>query len=116
MHSSFVIHRFLAGWLLLLFAFSITPKKFLHNLVADHRDAAAATARQTDNGASQLGKAGYHCPCEQLVVQTPFVYQPASIDYALAPVFIVYQAQHFVSIHNITPAVSFLRGPPALNA
>jgi hypothetical protein len=116
LRPSSVIHRLLAGWLLLLFAFSITPKKFLHNLVANHRDATAINFSREDKSASQLSKAGYHCPCEQLVVQTPFVYQPATIDYTVAPVFVVYQDQHFVSIHTVTPHVSFLRGPPALNA
>ncbi|SDW95426.1 hypothetical protein SAMN05444410_107145 [Hydrobacter penzbergensis] len=111
-----VIHRLLAGWLLLLFAFSITPKKFLHNLVANHQDATAMNFPRENTGASQLSKAGYHCPCEQLVVQTPFVYQSASIDYTIVPVFVTYQDQQFVSTYSTAPDVSFLRGPPALNA
>jgi hypothetical protein len=111
-----VIHRLLAGWLLLLFAFSITPKKFLHNLVANHQDATAMNFPRENTGASQLSKAGYHCPCEQLVVQTPFVYQSATINYAIVPVFVVYQDQQFVSTYSTAPDVSFLRGPPALNA
>ncbi len=116
MRSSTVIHRLLAGLMLVLFAFSITPKKFLHNLVANHQDAVAVSFSHDDGHTAQVSKAGYHCPCDQLVVQTPFVYQSAAIECTIVPVFAVYQDQHLVSVYNTVPVISFLRGPPALKA
>jgi len=114
-HSLIIIRRLQAGFILMLFAFSITPKKFLHDLVANHRDARYVSIKSLD-GKDQLGNAGYHCPCDQLVAQTPFVYQTVVFERIVFSVPAVYQRAPIVALHTPLPAFSFLRGPPALMA
>ncbi len=56
--------------MLLLFTFSITPKKILHDVFANHRD--------TVNNLSSHSKVplivnpGINCPCDNLVAESPF--------------------------------------------
>jgi hypothetical protein len=53
---------------LLLFIFSITPKKYLHDLIADHVD--AVFARGAD--APAIKKAEFNCHYDHLVTESPF--------------------------------------------
>ena len=64
----------------MLFVFSITPKKYFHDLIADHTDQYAAT----HSHAPSLTDAGFNCHFENLVAESPFTiteslkFQPAS--------------------------------------
>jgi hypothetical protein len=65
-----IIRNLSAGLLLVLFAFCVTPKKIIHDLLADHKDAPftlAGTAQQ------QFEYSGFRCNCDNLVVESPFV-------------------------------------------
>jgi hypothetical protein len=53
---------------LVLFVFSITPKKYLHDLIADHVD--AGFTRGTD--APAIKKAEFNCHYDHLVTESPF--------------------------------------------
>jgi hypothetical protein len=64
-----IIRRFSAAIFLLLFSFCVTPKRFLHDLLANHKD----TERTTNAPLQQIFAAGFHCHCDELVVMAPFL-------------------------------------------
>ncbi|MBC7902739.1 MAG: hypothetical protein H7Y27_04925 [Gemmatimonadaceae bacterium] len=55
--------------LILVFAFSIAPKKFLHDIVADHHDQVNLAA---DGHYPLMQADGFTCHCDQLVAESPF--------------------------------------------
>jgi hypothetical protein len=59
---------------LLLFIFSITPKKYLHDLIADHVD--LSFSRSSDVPA--IKKAEFNCQFDHLVTESPFTYKETS--------------------------------------
>ena len=70
--------------MLIVFAFSVTPRILLHSLVADHRD----TPRKHNNSTEQqLSKTGFNCNCDNLVVESPFVNNYVSIELQLTQQF-----------------------------
>lgn len=95
---------------LMLFVFSITPKKYLHDLVANHTDFYSTYA----GSETAVHKAGINCDCEDLVVSTPFVEagieefngQPKVCSSLLTP--------HHPFHYPTQYATKDSRGPPAL--
>jgi hypothetical protein len=63
------IRRLLAALFLLLFAFCVTPKRFLHDLLANHRD----TSMMHGFPQQQVTTSGFHCNVDDLVVVAPFL-------------------------------------------
>ena len=57
MLKSVYISRFVCGLLLIVFALSITPKQFLHDMFARHID---NRPKQNSNNPYQLANAGYN--------------------------------------------------------
>ncbi|MEJ7912714.1 MAG: hypothetical protein WKF70_06145 [Chitinophagaceae bacterium] len=111
MRSQSIIQRFFAAVLLLVFAFSITPKKYLHELVADHKDFYSYHSGEE----TTVNTAGFNCHCEELVVSTPFV--ETSLETALLPT-IVYRTFSTSSYHFFfysTNSAKDSRGPPSLS-
>jgi hypothetical protein len=95
--------------MLLLFTFSITPRKDLHDFLANHRDTPVKTGFP---GTTQLNTAGFHCNCETLVVESPFIDENHSLalhargSWSCCP---------FVIVNTVysSPVLSAdLRGPP----
>jgi hypothetical protein len=104
------IRRVTAGILLLLFAFSVTPKKTLHDLFAHHKDL-PATSSHTKS--PLLIQAGFRCQCDNLVVESPFLtqFQPADVFLPLS-----YRKLYKAPTEKYPSAFHFytgLRGPPA---
>jgi hypothetical protein len=103
------IRKILAAFMLIMFAFSITPKLLLHDLIANHRD--TPLKNSTDKNA-RIDVAGFNCSCDNLVVESPFVEDVISAGTAV-PIF---YAQHNESVINRINSVSQfyfrLRGPP----
>jgi hypothetical protein len=98
--------------LLLLFAFSITPKKTLHDFFARHKD---TPVKSSGNKTKQFSQAGFNCNCESLVVEFPFAassFQEALIRpaaYRSAP------CSRIIGVFQPAPPRYFaLRGPPIL--
>ena len=107
-HST--IQRLLSSFLLVLFAFSITPKKVLHDLVANHRDTHSKAC--SDNSTTKIVKAGFNCNCDNLVVESPFVNDLVPVHFNVAKQFAQQQTffrNNFNSLHHF---YSELRGPP----
>lgn len=96
--------------MLLIFSLSITPKKYFHDLIADHTD----SYNVNFSGKATVGKTGYSCDCEDLVVSTPFI-EPGIGSVCLPqPVFCMHIASpyffQFLSAHTAKES----RGPPSL--
>ena len=95
-----------------MFALGISPKTFLHSLIANHND---RTAYKTLNG-QYVETAGFHCDIDHLVVEVPFVSTSNEIVLETLKVYRPF-AQRDYQFHPITSVLVYtLRGPPARTA
>ncbi len=102
------ITRFLSAILLILFAVSITPKKFLHNIFAKHID---YNSTKSNAKPYQINKSGYNCDVENLVAEPTFVRDHPSFEFVLFSFFATYIVKD-ISLSSFFPIYSPLRGPP----
>jgi hypothetical protein len=105
-----VIQKVLALAMLLIFAFSITPKKYLHDLVADHTDYYSFHISTE----ASVGQAGFNCHCDDLVVSTPFIPTAFTTDISLPTLYNEYVVTSFRQFNLSTQYTKDLRGPPAI--
>ncbi|MBS1598998.1 MAG: hypothetical protein JST75_12310 [Bacteroidetes bacterium] len=107
-----IIRRISAGFLLLLFVLCVTPKKTLHDLIANHQDSPFAS----NTSAQQLSSnSGFRCNCDDLVVESPFVSDFIPIEVAPAAahtIHTVLYAENFKFFHHF---YFELRGPPSIS-
>lgn len=109
MANHFIIRRILAGLLLLLFVFSITPKKYWHDLVANHTDYYGFY----QGSELAVQKAGINCGCEDLVVTTPFL-EPGVAEWRALPASVKPELTSPPLFYlPATTATKDSRGPPA---
>jgi len=111
MYNKPVIKSIVAALMLCVFIFSITPKQWLHDVITNHKDSWSYSF----DGKQILSPSGFHCNCDCLVVQSPFIYYngPAEIN---APLFFV--LHQTATISNLISAHHFfseLRGPPIIS-
>jgi hypothetical protein len=103
------IRRSFAAFFLLLFSFCITPKRFLHDTLAHHRDAQSASRFPFE----QITASGFHCHVDDLVVVAPFLPELPQAE----PVLISYTSLNFSEpLHHFAyPYRAHFegRGPPA---
>jgi hypothetical protein len=100
------------GWVtLLLFLFSVTPKRYLHNFFAKHND---ETLTVSADGQEQLCKSGFQCDCNTLVATSPFVSEEPVA--AFVPPTYFSKPGTFLVLSPYFSAISYieLRGPPAI--
>jgi len=96
--------------MLLIFAFSVTPKKLLHDFFANHSDPVASHSKSISY---QLNKAGISCQCENIFAQPIFTYTEHSIEINALPLFCD-ENKTIASTFYSTDCFFFeLRGPPA---
>lgn len=100
--------RVLSGMLLLLFFFSATPKIFLHDLVARHKDTPVVEGK-----IPLISKGGFHCDVDSLVVALPYIYQVEAISFPASRTFQVYTSGDIKQAFSSLKYVSGLRGPPS---
>jgi hypothetical protein len=103
-----VIKKLCAFLLLLVFAFSITPKKALHDLIANHKDKSFSSS----SGALEFNKAGYQCKCDNTVAESPFIHQNSAVEIAS---FIFYNGYNHIipdGPYSFNQFFFELRGPP----
>ncbi len=105
------IQRVLALVFLLLFTFSMAPKKYLHDLVADHTD---FYGYSNGDNETTVSKAGFNCDCEELVVTAPFVPASFSADFALPTQHNSFVISFHRQFNLITQYTKDLRGPPSV--
>jgi len=110
-----ILRQLLAGVLLLVFTFSIAPKKILHDAIANHKDKTAVVS-QGDNDSPQLSHTGFICKCDNLVAESPFTDEVLHFDFTPVQVFSVATSSTLYHFHS-SPVFFFeLRGPPAMYA
>ncbi len=105
---SVYIIRFLSGLMLMVFALSITPKRFLHNAFAKHVDSKPA---KNNNKPYQLSNSGYNCDTDNLVAESSFLNDLPSFQLPLSTTFSSYIVKS-ISFTSISAIYSPLRGPP----
>jgi len=93
----------------MLFSLSITPKVFIHALVAHHQDVHLSIVH---DGADQLNKAGFHCNIENLVVELPCLSFPLSFELEVPQFFGDHRAVEGHAFYSSGHFIFGLRGPP----
>jgi hypothetical protein len=109
MRGQSIIQRTLAFTLLLIFIFSITPKQYLHDLVASHTDFYS----DTHNGKATVSQAGLNCHTEDQVVSTPFIETSCHLQLAIVPVFLDDTPSFFSFFYAPPLTTKDSRGPPS---
>jgi hypothetical protein len=109
LRNSTAIQKTAAAFLLLLFSFCVTPKRVLHDLLANHRD--AQTSGQLS--AQQIAASGFHCHIDDLVVMAPFLPGIQSTVIGLNSSTPWYFNQTSVSVSFGSLSIPDGRGPPA---
>jgi hypothetical protein len=106
-----IIQKIIAAFMVVVFAFSITPTIVFHNWLANHTDTVKKTAEAKGD---QLGKQTFNCHCDNIVAESPFTGPSKAI--------ITYSSQPFSSV-KVDLQVRFissqrflysLRGPPTV--
>jgi|SRR5579862_6979296 len=69
LEQSNTIRKISAAFFLLLFSLCITPKRFLHDILANHKDAQPFASVP----AQQISQSGFRCQTDDLVVEAPFL-------------------------------------------
>jgi hypothetical protein len=104
-----VIRRLLAGAMLIVFAFGVTPKKILHDLVANHKDNRVVASA---SAIIKISADGFTCKCDNLVAESPFT---DAVDQHVLPAatsFAVQESAMLACIYVSTHFFFSLRGPP----
>ncbi|MBI2283487.1 MAG: hypothetical protein HYU71_07255 [Bacteroidetes bacterium] len=97
----------------MLFAYGITPKLTLHNLVATHQDGRTRCALP-DPFSTQLGTASFNCQCDNLIIESPFVATiTALVVVPPVPVYPVFADAFAADVFSSDVLGYSLRGPPA---
>lgn len=97
--------------MLLLFSFSMTPKRWLHDLFAKHAD---TYGQVSANGQDAVSAEHFNCHCDNIVVDTPFTFSEhftATLQPLTCPEFSSPLQERVPCKDAVT---SPLRGPPAL--
>lgn len=113
MTKNSIIQNISAVFLLLIFAISATPKKFLHDAFANHKDAKASTFTDTFHH-KKISTATTHCSVDELVVEAPFVYADNHIEISLPEIFVIQQGELYKSYRSSLQNSVGLRGPPSI--
>lgn len=104
------IRAFAAGFLLVVFIFAIFPKKYLHDLIANHKDYVSAIAGT--NEGNELAKAGFNCHTDSVVVECPFVANSNSFEISVPVLFSPYFDGSLQKVFTTPHFDLQLRGPP----
>ncbi len=107
------IRRFIALLMLVVFAFSITPQKSIHQIVAKHIDPTSCSVHK-DLPIEQIEKAELHCTFDFQVATTPFLEYDFSI--LLQPLFTA-QTRNVIFVAapiSELAIISDSRGPPSI--
>ena len=109
MNRAVYIRKFICCFILLVFALSISPKRYLHSLFASHTDCRSS---QAEGNQQQLSVSGYNCDNDNTVVNSVFTGLP---DVTELPYNFHYKAYSTLKVLPVTSAKVFssLRGPPA---
>jgi hypothetical protein len=105
------IQKLISAVLLLLFVISITPKNYLHDLIARHSD--DVVCKNTVGRTTCLHQQGYNCNFNNLVVAAPYLFQLDESPAAASVPFAVFRATKYTSHLQHFLLHKESRGPPA---
>jgi hypothetical protein len=108
--NSVILRKCTAFFLLLVFTFSITPRKYLHDAIATHQDKVAVSA---SDKVLQINPSGFSCKADNQVAESPFTAHHQEFHFGILPNYAAAQdvpAYHFYAVAAIQPV---LRGPPS---
>ena len=94
--------------MLIVFALSITPKRFLHNVFAKHID---TRDQKVDTHPYQFNISGYNCDTDNVVAESAFVADQPSLVFPIPISFSSYILRN-ISFTSPPEVYSTLRGPP----
>ena len=106
-----IIQKSIAVLLLLLFAVSIAPKAYFHDLVADHKDFSACNQFHKS---TVLHTQGYNCHFDDLVATGPFVLLTDPIAVLAKYYFFDKQESFYISHLESFFQQKESRGPPSV--
>ena len=104
--------QFLALAMLVVFAFSITPQKSIHDLVAEHMDPTSCSVHK-DLPIEQIENAALHCSFDFQLATTPFVDYDFSIEIAIPIVAKARNINYAAAPIEQYAIISDSRGPPS---
>jgi hypothetical protein len=113
------ILKCISGVILIVFTFSLTPKKVWHDLLTSHQDLALTTL-QLDNQSDQVHKTVINCNCDQLVVESSFISKLSDIEikapivgnkFNQKPYYFYFESYNYYNNLRGPPAVYFLQRP-----
>jgi hypothetical protein len=109
LRKSNTIQRLIAATLLLLFSFCVTPKRVLHDLLANHRDAQTSPHLPQ----KQIAASGFHCHIDDLVVVAPYLPGIQAVIVRILSSAPRHFTQHADSFSLTCRSLREGRGPPA---
>lgn len=105
------ILKLITGFVLVVFAFSITPKKVWHDLLANHKDLSSSYYQIGKKG-DQVHKTVINCNCDQLVVESVFLTKTSIFSIEVPIVEKDYIVKPYKFFFNSCIYNFGLRGPP----
>ncbi len=97
--------------MLLLFSLSITPRKYLHDVFAHHKDTVRLYLKKHSTTIEQKG---FQCEQNTLVVEQVFLQTPVPVFAYPLPLVNEYKQEHYNSFIKLFLPDLSLRGPPAI--
>ncbi len=107
-----IFKQFLALAMLVVFAFSITPQKSIHDLVAKHIDPNSCSVHK-DLPIEQIEKTELHCTFDFQVATTPFVDYDFSIKIATPTIAKALNTNYVAATIDQYAILADSRGPPS---
>lgn len=107
------IRSFLASFMLVVFAFSITPQKNIHDFVAKHIDPTTCSVH-VNLPIEQLENTSIHCSFDQLVATSPFVHYNFEIVLTAPAVAIIKNETGIWRKESTSLSHFDSRGPPII--
>jgi hypothetical protein len=98
--------------MLMIFIFSITPKKYLHDLVADHTDFYGYSSHNEQT----INTPGLDCEDDDLVVTVPFMEEASAFTLENTSRNSIVYFSFYQYISSKISAANDVRGPPAVIA
>jgi len=107
------IRSILASFMLLVFAFSITPQQNIHDFVAKHVDPTSCRVHK-NLPIDQVENSSIHCSFDQLVATSPFVHYNFEIALTIPELDIVKNETSISFIASNSLSHFDSRGPPII--
>lgn len=97
--------------MLMLFALSIAPKRYLHDLFATHKD---IETNKPTNQSDHFNKKGFVCDCNTLVATSPFIEQETVFNISVTQAYLELYTFSIPFIYTSFIPFIELRGPPTI--